>query len=152
MEHSAADLYHRAAAVVDLACISHNLNVVREKAPGRKIIAMIKAHHDPEEVAHFFFQNIQEPSIATAMANANMQILPAFAPHLMDWLTPSVENQNYVRTVFEKVQEIGPQYGAQFDAATPEEVEEVDEDGDEDGEEEGDAPEDVTPQAAKEKP
>ena len=39
-----ADLYHRSAAVVDLACISHNLRVVREKAPGRKIIAMVKAN------------------------------------------------------------------------------------------------------------
>lgn len=44
MEQSISDLYHRAAAVVDLACITHNLNVVREKAPGRKIIAMIKAN------------------------------------------------------------------------------------------------------------
>lgn len=41
---SVSELHHRAAAVVDLACISHNLNVVREKAPGRKIIAMIKAN------------------------------------------------------------------------------------------------------------
>jgi alanine racemase len=39
-----ADLYHRSAAVVDLARISHNLLVVREKAPGRKIIAMVKAN------------------------------------------------------------------------------------------------------------
>ena len=39
-----ADLYHRSAAVVDLACISHNLRVVRKKAPGRKIIAMVKAN------------------------------------------------------------------------------------------------------------
>ena len=39
-----ADLYHRSAAVVDLACISRNLEVVREKAPGRKIIAMVKAN------------------------------------------------------------------------------------------------------------
>ena len=44
MSLSVAELYHRAAAVVDLACISHNLHVVREKAPGRKIIAMIKAN------------------------------------------------------------------------------------------------------------
>lgn len=44
MEQSVSELYHRAAAVVDLACISHNLHVVREKAPGRKIIAMIKAN------------------------------------------------------------------------------------------------------------
>ncbi|WP_417911718.1 alanine racemase [Candidatus Electronema sp. TJ] len=44
MEQSVSELYHRAAAVVDLACISHNLNIVREKAPGRKIIAMIKAN------------------------------------------------------------------------------------------------------------
>ncbi|WPD23264.1 MAG: alanine racemase [Candidatus Electrothrix scaldis] len=39
-----ADLYHRSAAVVDLACISHNLQVVQKKAPGRKIIAMVKAN------------------------------------------------------------------------------------------------------------
>jgi alanine racemase len=39
-----SDLYHRSAAVVDLACISHNLQIVRKKAPGRKIIAMIKAN------------------------------------------------------------------------------------------------------------
>ena len=43
-EASIADLYHRSAAVVDLACISHNLQLVREKAPGRKIIAMVKAN------------------------------------------------------------------------------------------------------------
>ncbi len=39
-----ADLYHCSAAVVDLASISHNLQVVRKKAPGRKIIAMVKAN------------------------------------------------------------------------------------------------------------
>ncbi len=44
MGPSVSDLYHRAAAVIDLACIRHNLNVVRAKAPGRKIIAMIKAN------------------------------------------------------------------------------------------------------------
>lgn len=44
MQQSVADLYHRSAAVVDLSCITHNLNVAREKAPGRKIIAMIKAN------------------------------------------------------------------------------------------------------------
>lgn len=44
MRQSVSELYHRAAAVVDLACISHNLSVVREKAPGRKIIAMVKAN------------------------------------------------------------------------------------------------------------
>ncbi|WP_446009637.1 alanine racemase [Candidatus Electrothrix sp.] len=43
-QESITDLYHRSAAVVDLACISHNLGVVREKAPGRKIIAMVKAN------------------------------------------------------------------------------------------------------------
>ena len=41
---SIADLYHRSAAVVDLACISHNLQIVRKKAPGRMIIAMVKAN------------------------------------------------------------------------------------------------------------
>lgn len=44
MQQSVADLYHRSAAVVDLFCITHNLNEVRRKAPGRKIIAMIKAN------------------------------------------------------------------------------------------------------------
>lgn len=44
MEQTVSDLYHRSAAVVDLACISHNLAVVRRKAPGKKIIAMIKAN------------------------------------------------------------------------------------------------------------
>ena len=39
-----ADLYHRAAAVVDLSCITHNLREVRRKAPGKKIIAMVKAN------------------------------------------------------------------------------------------------------------
>ncbi|MCI5223017.1 MAG: alanine racemase, partial [Candidatus Electrothrix sp. AR4] len=44
MQQEISDLYHRAAAVVDLACISHNLQIVRHKAPGKKIIAMIKAN------------------------------------------------------------------------------------------------------------
>ncbi|MCW5214613.1 alanine racemase, partial [Desulfobulbus sp. US5] len=39
-----ANLYHRSAAVVDLACIRHNLRAVRKKAPARKIIAMVKAN------------------------------------------------------------------------------------------------------------
>jgi alanine racemase len=43
-EEHIGELYHRSAAVVDLACISHNLQAVREKAPGRKIIAMVKAN------------------------------------------------------------------------------------------------------------
>ena len=37
-------MYHRSAAIIDLECISHNLEVVRKKAPGRKIIAMVKAN------------------------------------------------------------------------------------------------------------
>ena len=44
MKQNSSELYHRAAAIVDLACIRHNLQVVREKAPGRKIIAMVKAN------------------------------------------------------------------------------------------------------------
>jgi alanine racemase len=44
MKENVSELYRRAAAVVDLACIQDNLAVVREKAPGRKIIAMIKAN------------------------------------------------------------------------------------------------------------
>ncbi len=44
MKENISQLYHRAAAVVDLACIRHNLRVVRQKAPGRKIIAMVKAN------------------------------------------------------------------------------------------------------------
>jgi alanine racemase len=44
MEQNIANLYHRALALIDLSAISHNLKVVREKAPGRKIIAMIKAN------------------------------------------------------------------------------------------------------------
>ena len=44
MKQDISELYHRTAAVVDLACIRHNLRVVQEKAPGRKIIAMIKAN------------------------------------------------------------------------------------------------------------
>lgn len=43
-EVEVADLYHRSAAIIDLDCITHNLKVVREKAPGRKIIAMVKAN------------------------------------------------------------------------------------------------------------
>lgn len=43
-ELDVSDLYHRSAAIIDLACISHNLGVVREKAPGKKIIAMVKAN------------------------------------------------------------------------------------------------------------
>ncbi len=39
-----SDLYDRAAAIVDLGCISHNLGVVKQKAPGKKIIAMVKAN------------------------------------------------------------------------------------------------------------
>ena len=38
------DLYHRSAAIVDLNCISHNLKIIKEKAPGKKIIAMVKAN------------------------------------------------------------------------------------------------------------
>ena len=43
-EEEVSDLYHRSAAIIDLECISHNLGVVREKAPGKKIIAMVKAN------------------------------------------------------------------------------------------------------------
>lgn len=43
-EVAVADLYHRSAAIIDLACITHNLGVVRTKAPGKKIIAMVKAN------------------------------------------------------------------------------------------------------------
>lgn len=39
-----SDLYDRAAAIVDLSCIRDNLNVVKQKAPGKKIIAMVKAN------------------------------------------------------------------------------------------------------------
>jgi alanine racemase len=44
MRQTIRDLYHRSAAVIDLDCIRHNLRIVREKAPGSKIVAMIKAN------------------------------------------------------------------------------------------------------------
>lgn len=44
VEVDVSELYHRSAAIVDLACISHNLAVVRAQAPGCKIIAMVKAN------------------------------------------------------------------------------------------------------------
>jgi alanine racemase len=44
MEQSVSDLYHSSAAIIDLGCISHNLKTVRNVAPGKKIVAMIKAN------------------------------------------------------------------------------------------------------------
>lgn len=57
-EEKIAELFHRSVAVVDLACISHNLQVVREHAPGSKIIAMVKANaygHGLVRVAEHLF-------------------------------------------------------------------------------------------------
>lgn len=54
-----SDLYDRTAAIIDLSCISHNLDVVKQKAPGKKIIAMVKANaygHGLVKVAEHFIR------------------------------------------------------------------------------------------------
>jgi len=44
MAMNISELYDRTAAIIDLSCINHNLNVVKQKAPGKKIISMVKAN------------------------------------------------------------------------------------------------------------
>lgn len=114
----------------------------------QQMVAMIKAHHDPRQLAEFFFANVQDPSVAIELAKADMQVLQAFAPHLMTWLADSEENQNYVRALLEQVNIIGEQQGVteriEAEGAADDEGEgESDDEGDESEEpdDEGEEPE-----------
>jgi alanine racemase len=56
MTNSVSHLYDRAAAIIDLGCIGYNLDVVRQKAPGKKIVAMVKSNaygHGLTKVAQY---------------------------------------------------------------------------------------------------
>jgi hypothetical protein len=121
-----------------------------------QIIAAIKRKHDIEKLAKFFFAHVTDPSVAVELAKVNMQLLPAFAPHLMSWLAEDVENQMYVRNLLARVQEIGlergdmepveggaVEVGGEEAEAVEEEIEEGEEVEDDEGEDESDAVEEV---------
>lgn len=98
------------------------------RAPALEVlISMIKSKEDPNKVARFFYANVNDPSIATELAKNQMNIVPTFAPHLLDWLQGNEANQAYTRDVFAAVQALGVEMGA-VDVpaeAAEEEVEEV---------------------------
>jgi alanine racemase len=67
MVSDVSGLYDCAAAIVDLSCISHNLNVIKQKAPGKKIIAMVKANaygHGLVEISRYLERKVDYLGVA----------------------------------------------------------------------------------------
>ncbi len=120
METNISDLYDRAAAIVDLSCISHNLSVVREKAPGKKIIAMVKSNaygHGIVKVAqHLLSEGIDYLGVAfveeatmlrKAGITAPILVTGAFLKsHLKEYLMNDIDITVSSITALEEVEDV----------------------------------------------
>lgn len=103
-----------AQATVDLPPPTPGFADVQAPAPVPamdRLLAAIKRHEDPQKVARFFYANVNDPSIAVPLTQNNMQIVPTFAPLLLDWLKESDANQQYTRKVFDAVAQMGEAMG-----------------------------------------
>lgn len=79
-----------------------------------RVIAAIKARHDPIKVATYFLDNAEDPSIQSKLAATGGNPLQAFAPYLNDWIKADPQNMQYVRTLILTVQK---QYEERLKAA-----------------------------------
>lgn len=115
-----SDLYDRAAAIIDLNCITYNLGVVKQKAPGKKIIAMVKANayghgiikaaeHLIAEGADYLGVAFVEEGIMLRNAGITAPILVTGAflkPQIKDYLLHDIDITVSSITGLEEVEEI----------------------------------------------
>jgi alanine racemase len=120
MTTNITDLYDRAAAIVDLSHITYNLNVVKQKAPGKKIIAMVKANayghgiikvaeHLIREGADYLGVAFVEEGITLRNAGITAPILVTGAflkPQIKDYLLHDIDITVSSVTGLEEVEEI----------------------------------------------
>lgn len=114
------DLYDCTAAVVDLSCISHNLNIVKQKAPGKKIVAMVKAnaygHGIVKTAEHLVKEGVDYLGVAFVsegiiLRNAGITI-PILAtgaflkPQIESYLTQDIDITVSSLTALEEVEEV----------------------------------------------
>lgn len=86
MASDVSGLYDCAAAIVDLGCISHNLNVIKQKAPGKKIIAMVKANaygHGIVEISRYLERKVDYLGVATVDEGVLLRESGILAPILV---------------------------------------------------------------------
>jgi alanine racemase len=115
-----SDLYDRAAAIIDLSCISNNLSVVKQKVPGKKIIAMVKANaygHGIIKIAeHLIAEGIDYLGVAfleeaimlrNAGITAPIIVTGAFLmPQLKEYLMQDIDITVSSITSLEEVEEV----------------------------------------------
>lgn len=120
-----SDLYDRAAAVVDLSCISHNLDIVRQKAPGKKIIAMVKSNayghgivrvseHLIAEGADYLGVAFVEEGVMLRKAGIKAPILVTGAflkPQIKEYLLNDIDITVSSITALEEVEEVAKALG-----------------------------------------
>lgn len=120
MTTNISDLYDRTAAIIDLSCISHNLNVVKQRAAGKKIIAMVKANaygHGIVQVSKHLMANgadclgvafVEEGIILrNAGITAPIIVTGAFLkPQIKDYLLNNIDITVSSITALEEVEEI----------------------------------------------
>ncbi len=100
MTNNISDLYNNAAAIVDLSCLSYNLGVVKQKAPGKKIIAMVKANaygHGIIRVAeHFITQGVDYLGVAFVEEGVVLRNAGIKAPILVTGAFLKVQIKEYL--------------------------------------------------------
>lgn len=125
MKTNISDLYDRAAAIVDLGRISHNLEVVKQKAPGKKVIAMVKANayghgivrvseHLIAEGADYLGVAFVEEGVMLREAGIMAPILVTGAflkPHIKEYLLHNIDITVSSITALEEVEEVARALG-----------------------------------------
>lgn len=78
-----------------------------------QIIMAIRQRRNPTEVATFFLDNVNEPTIQAKLAAAGGNPLNAFGPHLMDWIQADPQNGPYINALLKEVDRIYKERAAQ---------------------------------------
>lgn len=119
-----SELYNRTAAIIDLSCISHNLTVVRQKAPGKKIVAMVKANaygHGLVRVAeHLLAEGVDYLGVAFVEEAIQLRRAGITAPiivtgaflksHITEYLMNDIDITVSSITALEEVEEVAKEY------------------------------------------
>lgn len=100
MANNISDLYNNAAAIIDRSCLSFNLGVVKQKAPGKKIIAMVKANaygHGLVKVAeHFIAEGVDYLGVAFVEEGVVLRKAGIKAPILVTGAFLKIQIKDYL--------------------------------------------------------
>ncbi|MFV0342510.1 MAG: alanine racemase [Anaerocolumna sp.] len=100
MVNNISELYNNASAIIDLGHLSHNLGVVKQKAPGKKIIAMVKANaygHGMVRVAeHFISEGVDYLGVAFVEEGVVLRNAGLTAPILVTGAFLKVQIKEYL--------------------------------------------------------